>query len=325
MAFPVASPANSFPTNSANPSPAYSGTFIPEIWSGKIIEKFYAATVLAAISNTDYEGEISAHGDKVKIRTKPTITIRDYEAGLNLTVERPSAPIVELNIDKGKYFNTILDDVMRIQSDMDMMSLWSDDAGEQMKITIDRQVLLGLMGQAAAANRGATAGAISASINLGVTTAPVVLVARNPGAGEVEVVDYLVRLGQVLDEQNIPEQGRWVVIPSWMSSLIKRSELRDASLTGDGASILRNGRLGMVDRFTIYVSNLTPAGVPAGLAAGEYAVFAGHRHALTFASQMTNMETLRSESTFGTLMRGLQVFGYKVLDGTALVQGIVTQ
>ncbi len=325
MAYPVASPANSFPTNSANPSPAYSGTFIPEIWSGKIIEKFYAATVLAAISNTDYEGEITAHGDKVKIRTAPTITIRDYEAGLNLTVERPSAPIVELLIDKGKYFNTILDDVMKVQADMDMMAMWSDDAGEQMKITIDRQVLLGLMGQAAAVtNRGTTAGAISADINLGATTTPLVLAARNPGVGEVEVVDFIVRLGQVLDEQNIPEQGRWVVIPSWLSSLIKRSELRDASLTGDGASILRNGRLGMVDRFTIYVSNLLPFGVPAGLAAGEYAVFAGHSHALTFASQMTNMETLRSESTFGTLMRGLQVFGYKVLDPKALVQAIVT-
>ncbi len=325
MAYPVASPANSYPTNSANPSPAYSGTFIPEIWSGKIIEKFYAATVLAAISNTDYEGEITAHGDKVNIRTKPTITIRDYEAGTNLTVERPSAPIVTLLIDKGKYFNTILDDVMRIQSDMDMMGLWSDDAGEQMKITIDRLVLKGIMGQAAAANRGVTAGAISASINLGVTTAPVVLVARNPTAGQVEVVDMLVRLGQVLDEQNIPEQGRWVVLPSWVSSLIKRSELRDAALTGDGASILRNGRLGMVDRFTIYVSNLTPTGVADGLAAGEWIMYAGHQHGLTFASQMTNMETLRSESTFGTLMRGLQVFGYKVLDGTAIAQAVVTQ
>ena len=64
-----------------------------------------------------------------------------------------------------------------------------------------------------------------------------------------------------------------------------------------------------------------PAG---GLASGEFAAFAGHAHGLTFASQMTKMETLRSESTFGTLMRGLQVFGWKVLDGTALVQAIVT-
>lgn len=318
MAYPLGTPYLG-----SNPSTAYSGTFIPEIWSGKLIEKFYASTVLGAISNTDYEGEIKSHGDKVKIRTKPTLTIRDYQANQSLLVERPSSNIVELLIDKGKYFNTVLDDVMEIQADINMMSLWADDAGEQMKIVIDTAVLLDIMGDAVATNRGATAGAISGAINLGVTTTPVSLVAKNPGAGKVEVIDILIRMGLALDEQNIPETGRWVVVPTWLASMIKRSELRDASLTGDGSSVLRNGRLGMVDRFTIYASNLLPAGVSASLASGEYCCFAGHPHALTFASQMTKMETLRSESTFGSLMRGLQVFGWKVLDGTALVQAIV--
>lgn len=319
MAYPVGTPYLG-----STPNPAYSGTFIPEIWSGKLIEKFYASTVLGAISNTDYEGEIKSHGDKVKIRTKPTLTIRDYQADQVLLVERPSSSIVELLIDKGKYFNTVLDDVMEVQSDINQMNLWSDDAGEQMKITIDRMVLLDILGDAVAANSGATAGAISGNINLGVTASPLAIVAKTPGVGDVEIVDAIVRAGLVLDEQNIPETGRWIVMPTWAASMIKRSELRDASLTGDGTSILRNGRLGMIDRFTIYASNLMPAGVSAGLAAGEHAIFAGHPHALTFASQMTKMETLRSESTFGTLMRGLQVFGWKVLDGTALVQLIVT-
>ena len=318
MAYPLGTPFLG-----SNASPAYSGIFIPEIWSGKLIEKFYASTVLGAISNTDYEGEIRSHGDKVKIRTKPTLTIRDYEANQSLLVERPSSNLVELLIDKGKYFNTVLDDVMEIQADINMMSLWADDAGEQMKIVIDTAVLLDIMGDAASTNRGATAGAISAAINLGVTSTPVSLVAKNPGSGKVEVVDLLIRMGLALDEQNIPETGRWVVVPTWLASMIKRSELRDASLTGDGSSVLRNGRLGMIDRFTIYASNLLPAGVSASLVSGEYCCFAGHPHALTFASQMTKMETLRSETTFGTLMRGLQVFGWKVLDGTALVQAVV--
>jgi hypothetical protein len=126
-----------------------------------------------------------------------------------------------------------------------------------------------------------------------------------------------------LDEQNIPETGRWLVIPAWMAARIKMSELRDASLTGDGQSMLRNGRLGMIDRFTVYSSNLLANGVPAGLAAGEWAVYAGVQNAFTFATQMTKMETLRSESTFGTIMRGLQVYGSKVIDPTALVQAIV--
>jgi hypothetical protein len=304
-------------------SPAYSGTFIPEIWSGKLIEKFYASTVLSAISNTDYEGELKNQGDKVIIRTKPTVTIRDYQIGQALTTERPSSNVTTLLIDKGKYFSTILDDVFEVQADINMLSLWSEDAGEQMKITIDTDVLKGILGQAATKNKGTTAGNISSSINLGASGTPLNLAARNPAAGEVEIVDLLVRLGLTLDEQNIPETGRWVVLPAWAAAMIKQSELRDASLTGDGSSILRNGRLGMVDRFTIYASNLLPTGVAGGLAAGEWVVYAGHAHALTFASQMTNVETLRSEQTFGNVLRGLQIYGYKVLDGTALAQAVV--
>src|SRR3954470_8849222 len=93
-----------YPSTASTPNPSYSGTFIPEIWSGKLIEKFYASTVLAAISNTDYEGEIKNKGDKVKIRKKPTINIKDYKADGALEIERPSSNIVELTIDKGKYF-----------------------------------------------------------------------------------------------------------------------------------------------------------------------------------------------------------------------------
>lgn len=324
MSFPVSagSPGN----GAVAPDVAYSGTFIPTIWSGKLIEKFYDATVLAAIANTDYAGEITNQGDKVVIRTKPTITINDYAADQTLAVERPSSNIVELLIDQGKYFATILDDVMEIQADLNQLGMWADDASEQMKITIDTEVLLYLLGQADATNRGATAGRISGNIDLGATGTPLNLVARAPQAGQTEVIDVVLRMGQALDENNIPETGRWLVIPAWMASMIKRSELRDASLTNDGVSMLRNGRLGMIDRFTLYSSNLLPVGPvtgPPALAAGETAVFAGHSHGITFASQLTKMETLRAETTFGTIMRGLQVYGRKVTDGTALVEAIV--
>jgi hypothetical protein len=294
--------------------------FIPTLWSAKLLEKFYAATVLAAIANTDYAGEIRNLGDTVKIRQKPTITINDYEAEQALVVQRPSSNVIDLLINKGKYWNTVLDDVMEVQADLNLLSMWSDDASEQLKIKIDTDVLLGILGTAATANKGATAGAISGNVNLGATTAPILLDPTN-------VIDLMVDLGQVLDEQNIPEAGRWVVLPAWAGSMIKKSELKDASLSGDGSSILRNGRLGMIDRFTVYLSNLLPKGVvtgPPALASGEYAVYAGHSHGLTFASQLTKMETLRSEQTFGTLMRGLQVYGYKVTDGTAIAEAIVS-
>jgi hypothetical protein len=287
--------------------------------------------VLAAISNTDYEGEIRNQGDKVHVRTKPTITIRPYLVGGNLTVDRAGSNIVDLNIDQGQYFNLILDDVMEVQSDINLMGIWSDDASQQMKIVIDTQVLLGILGQCDAANRGATAGKISGTINLGVTGTPVPVVANQaspPVAGQVTILALVLRLGLALDEQNIPEQGRWVVMPAWAAALIKGSELRQAYLSGDDVSILRNGRLGIIDRFTLYVSNLLPKGPvtgPPALAAGEWVIYAGHAHGLTFASQVSKVETLRSEMTFGTLLRGLQIYGFKVLDGIALAQAIVSE
>lgn len=321
MAFtPATSPYWNAPSAGSNPSPAYSGVFIPEIWSSKLLEKFYDATVLAAIANTDYEGEISSYGDTVHIRQRPDITINDYQPDLVLAVERPSAALVDLTIDQAKYFNVICDDIYKVQSDIDLMNEWSADASEQMKISIDTDVLAAIDAGVAAANKGAAAGAISGSIALGTSGSPLAVTPRSPGAGEVEVLDVLLRMGQVLDEQNVPEQGRWVVIPAWMAAQIKKSELRDSSLAGDGVSILRNGRLGMVDRFTIYMSNLLPnTGTP-----GEDYIFAGHRVGLSFASQLTNMETLRSEFTFGTLMRGLQVYGFDVVKDSAIASAVVT-
>ncbi len=316
MPYPIS--GTPWPSGSAAASPAYSGTFIPEIWSGKVIEKFYDATVLAAISNTDYEGEVRNQGDKVIIRTKPTLTINTYEATQGLTLERPSSSNVELLIDQGRYFATILDDVMQVQSDLNQLSMWAEDASEQMKINIDTYVLANIVADVAAANQGAAAGRISGNIGLGVAATPLNIVARNPGAGEVEIIDAIVRLGQVLDEQNIPETGRWLVAPSWFCARIKRSELRDASLTGDGQTMLRNGRLGMIDRFTVYMSNLLPE------SGGEYTIFAGHSHALTFASQLSRVESIRAESTFGTILRGLQVFGHKVTDGTAIAEMVAS-
>jgi hypothetical protein len=299
--------------------------FIPEIWSGKLIEKFYAATVLAAISNTDYEGEIKSYGDRVKIRTKPTLIINNYLVNGDLALQRPAGSSVELTIDQGKYFAAIIDDVIEKQSDINNMSLWSDDASEQMKIVVDTDVLLFLLGQANPLNKGLAAGAVSGNINLGVTGTPIATVGRNPATGQVEIIDVLLRLGQALDEQNIPETGRWVVMPTWATFQIKRSELREVFVSGDSVSILRNGKFGQIDRFTVYASNLLPSGVAAGLAAGEWVIYAGHAHGLTFASQLTNVETIRSERTFGQILRGLQVYGRQVLDNKALAQAVVTQ
>jgi hypothetical protein len=178
----------------------------------------------------------------------------------------------------------------------------------------------------ATANQGVAAGAITGSLNLGVQGSALAVVGRNAGAGQVELLDVLMRMGQVLDEQNIPEVGRWIVFPAWAGRMIKQSELRQAYLSGDSVSMLRNGRLGQVDRFTLYVSNLLPNNSTdsAQYNSGEWPIYAGHAHGLTFASQISKVETLRSELTFGQILRGLQVYGYQVVDGKALVQAQVT-
>ena len=304
-----------FPVSAGRPN--YSGNFIPEIWSGKLIENFYDATVLAAISNTDYEGEIRNMGDTVNIRTTPEITIKTYVKGQTLSVENPDKPKLQLVIDKGEYFACVEDDVDKVQADINLMDTWSKDASERMKIKIDQRVLTDILPDIAASNKGANAGRISANINLGTTSTPAALT-KDGASSTIPVLDYLVDMGTVLDEANCPEAGRFVVIPAKMAGMIKKSDLRDASLSGDGTSILRNGRLGMIDRFTVYVShNLS-------VSSSKYSIIAGHKMGFTFASQMTNMETIRSETTFGNIIRGLQVYGYKVVKPEALAQGIVT-
>ncbi len=299
-----------FATSSGHPQ--YTGNFIPEIWSGKLIENFYDATVLAAISNTDYEGEIRNMGDTVNIRTTPEITIQTYVKGQTLSVENPDKAKLQLVIDKGEYFACVEDDVDQVQTDMNLMDMWSKDASERMKIKIDQRVLTDLLPDVSANNKGTSAGAISGNIDLGVAGTPEALTTSN-------VIGKIVDMGTVLDEANCPEQNRFLVIPAKMAGLIKQSDLKDASITGDGSTPLRNGRLGMIDRFTVYVShNLKKT------AGGEFSVIGGHTMGFTFASQMTNMETIRSETTFGNIIRGLQVYGYKVVKPEALATMIVT-
>lgn len=294
----------------------YVGNFIPEIWASKLIENFYDATVLSAISNTDYEGQIKSFGDKVQIRTTPELTIRPYQKGMTLTVDRPDKPKITLEIDQGDYFAAIEDDVDKVQSDIDLMNTWTKDASERMKIAIDTKVLTGILPGISTDNIGATAGRISKSINLGATAAPVQVTKTN-------VLDLIVDAGTVLDEANAPESDRFLVIPAWMAGMIKKSDLKDASLTGDGSSVLRNGRIGMIDRFTLYVSHNLNNVVDSTFRC--FSVIGGHKMGFTFASQMTEMETIRAESTFGNIVRGLQVYGYKVVKPEALTRIYVRQ
>ena len=289
--------------------PDYSSTgpneFVPQLWSGKMQVKYYAYCVLTHITNNDWEGEIKKMGDTVFIRSIPSIAVNDYYIGKKLNYENPQSPALTLTIDKGKDWGIKLNDVYRIQSDLPLLDKWTTDASLQMKIKVETSFFADPVVYAGmdAANMGATAGAKSQSYNMGAAGAPIQLTKAN-------VLDYIVDMNCVLDEQNVLDDQRWIVLPTWAVGMIKKSDLKDASLMGDGQSTLRNGRIGMIDNTTIYKSNLLNvvadgSGVPA-----TYALF-GHKNGLTFASQVTETEKLRDPFDFGDIVRGLKIYGYK--------------
>lgn len=301
--YQLANPA--WGTGTAHPDYSYSGAkFIPQIWSGKLLRKFYASTFLSEITNTIYEGEIKKQGDTVIIRTVPDITIRNHTMGAELSYERPTSSAIQMLIDKGKYFAFLLDDVAKVQSDLNLLNAWLDDAAMQMKVSIESSFLQdsNIYDGCHSDNKGTAAGAISGSYNLGSSSTPLEVT-------PVNVLDIIVDCGCVLEEQNVPMENPWMIIPTWMAGLIKKSDIKDSSLTGDGQSVLRTGRIGVIDRFTVYSSNLLYS---AGNPKYYYAMF-GIPYAISFATQLTKTEHLRSEHSFDDIVRGLQVYGYKVI------------
>jgi hypothetical protein len=168
----------------------------------------------------------------------------------------------------------------------------TQDAAEQMKITVEQQVF----------------GSVYADATTSHTSTLVT---------KTNVLDWIVDIGVKMDELNVPETGRWLVIPPWIAGMIKKSDLKDASLTGDGKSTLRTGKLGMIDRFTLYSNNnLSGTGASSSV---PTKVLAGTRDAVTFASQFVKTETLRLQNTFGDAIRGLNVYGFKTSKADALV------
>jgi hypothetical protein len=318
-----------------NTNPAYSGSFIPTLWSKKLNAKFYASTMLSEVSNTNWEGEIQNQGDTIRIRTAPSITIRDYAGpGSVLDSEVPTPIFTDMQIDQAKYFSVQVSDVLEYQADLELMSMFTEDAGKQLKIAIENNTFYNwfVTNGPHASNEGATAGAISGGFNLGTDTAPI------DQADPQNVLNAILEMAAVLDEQNVPEEGRWLMLSPKDRNLLMQSNIAQAYFTGDSSSTVRSGKIGMLDRFTVFVSNLLPRGAAGtdwndgqgtltpGAVAGAKArrmMVAGTKHACSFASQITKTEPLRNQSDFGDIVRGLSVFGRKVTKPEALTVAVV--
>jgi hypothetical protein len=323
-----------FPVTGSGPfdtNPSYSGAFIPTLWSGKLLAKFYQNTMLSEVTNTDYEGELKNQGDTVRIRLAPSISISDYTVGQNLSYEVPTPSFQDMQVNKGKYFGVQVNDVLAYQSDMGLMNMFTEDAAKQLKIAIENEVFFNsfVTEGPAAANEGATAGAISAAYNLGTDTAPV------DQATPENVLKAILRMSTVLDEQNVPEDGRFLILSPYDRHLLMQSSIAQAYFTGDQSSTIRTGKIGMLDRFSVYVSNLLPKGeagkaLVAGLSAtstggavtnakARRTMIAGTKAATSFAMTINKTEPLRNQTDFGDIVRGLAVYGRKVVKPQALV------
>jgi hypothetical protein len=256
-----------------------------------------------------YEGEITGQGDTVHIRTTPDITISDFAMGQEFVYESPQPALVDLLIDKGKSYSFINDLIQQKQSNYEYTEQWTMDAGKQMKISIETALLADIYASAHAKNKGLTAGKKSSSFNLGAAGASIALDKTN-------ILDYIVDCGTVLDEQDVPMENRWMVLPAWACNLIKKSDLRDASFAGDGKSLLLKGAIGAIDGFTLFKSNLVSIVVDTYNVAN---IVFGQRSALTFATQLINAEgPMKDVKVLGDHYRGVQVYGYKVAKPEAM-------
>lgn len=316
-----------------NTNPAFSGSFIPTLWSSKLNAKFYTASAFADIANTNWEGELSNMGDKVVIQNIPDMAISAYVPGAGLDYQVPTPSTIELQIDKGFYFAFQVNDLLSHQSQPKLMDMFSNDASMQMKIKIDSHCFFNTFLNGAAENKTANAGVKSGAYNLGSVTAPVQITNGTSLA-------VLTSMAGVLDEQNVPETERFLVIDPVTRQDLMKSNLAQAQFMGDSQSMVRNGKIGTIDRFTVYVSNNLPRaaasqtlwtsgdGTETLAGGGTFAqksrvIIAGHKSAVTFASNFTKMETVRNPTDFGDFVRGLNVFGYKVTKDAALAIAVV--
>lgn len=281
------------------------GFFIPEVYSKKVQIALRKAAVAEAICNTDYMGEISSFGDTVNIIKEPQISVNDYTRGLAVTSTNLTDQELVLTIDQAKSFAFKLDDLEKRFSHVNFQAIASDNAAYKLRDAMDENIMAAI-----SAGAGVTTG-------MGTTSVPIDI---GFGSGEVDPLNQMALAAKELDENNVPEEGRWfVAAPEWYNVL---SNTSSKLLTVDfnaGQGSIRNGLVasGLLRGFQMYKSNNLPTNdlsgaTPAGSATAPEALF-GHISAVSAASAMNKVETVRDTSTFSDIVRGLMVWGRKVL------------
>jgi len=295
------------------------GFFLPEVYSKKVLNFFRKSSVVEGITNTDYAGDISAFGDTVRIIKEPVISVYQYERGQDVTSTKLTDQEVSLTVDTANAFKFIVDDIETSMSHVNFKEVASSSAAYALRDAFDQGVLAKMQANLSASAPDHILGADAAvgSAGLGETTASIDL-----GTAEVDPLDLLARMARLLDAQNVPEEGRWVVAsPDFYEQLSQtNSKLLSVDYNGGQGSI-RNGLVseGKLRGFSMYKSNNLPAAVTA-----TGFVIAGHMSACATAQTITSTEVIRDPNSFGDIVRGLHVYGAKVLRPEALVGAYYT-
>ena len=333
------------------------GNFSPVIYSKKVQSAFRKTSVCEDITNSDYFGEISNFGDTVRIIKEPEITISEYARGTQVTPQDLQDDDFTLVVDKANYFAFKIDDIEEAHSHVNFESMASDRAGYRLKDQFDQEVLGYLTGFKQAtisANAGTARVAADKSGTDPIAGAAAngllasMLIARNSfvsggaatdsiathpdgSTGEATPLEVLNRMARLLDQQNVDRDGRWVVVDPVFAEQLndENSKLLNSDFASSDPDILRNGRIisGMIRGFRVYMSNnlpsigTGPATIDTNGSASHYgAIVAGHDSAVATASQVEKVETYRDNDSFADIVRGLHLYGRKVLRPEALVR-----
>lgn len=278
--------------------------FRPEIWSAKLLVALRKSLVYAGpgMVNRDYEGEIQEAGDTVRITSISRPTVGTYVPNQTVIVpEELTDAQRTLVVDQSKYWAFKVDDVDKRQAKGDVMPQAMSESGYALRDVVD-QYVASLYTQAQAANQ------------LGTISVPV----ANP---EYFYTKIVVPLEVALTEANVPEEGRYMIIPPWLyGRALLDPNFIDASKSADGGQALRNGYVGRAGTFDIMRSNNCPN--PTG---DDFVVTAGNSTAISFAEQINKTEAYRPENSFSDAIKGLALYGAKVIRPEALATAIASK
>ena len=270
-------------------------TFIPVWWSAKLLLALDTALVYGqhGVVSRDYEGEIRQAGDAVKINSVGDVTVKTYTRNTDMDApEELQTAEQMLLIDQAKYFNFQVDDVDIAQAKPGLPDEAMRRASYSLRNVADSYIA------------GVMVAALVAGNKIGTEAAP-----KQDLGTAGKAYEYLVDLGVKLDQTDTPDAGRWVVVPSWFHGLLLKDSRFVASGTAEGDAVRRTGKVGEAAGFTILKSNQ----VPKTTATTKFKIIAGVDMATSYAEQIVKVEASRMEKRFADGVKGLHVYGAKVV------------